>query len=64
MKYGEKEIREFDINAQENFWPNEHSKDYTIDIELPEFMCMCPRSGYPDLLNFIYRMYQISLSLS
>jgi 7-cyano-7-deazaguanine reductase len=48
MKYGEKEIREFDINAQENFWPNEHSKDYTIDIELPEFMCMCPRSGYPD----------------
>ena len=51
MKYGEKEIREFDINAQENFWPNDHSKDYTIDIELPEFMCMCPRSGYPDFAN-------------
>ena len=48
MKYGEKEIREFDINAQENFWPNEHEKNYTINIELPEFMCMCPRSGYPD----------------
>jgi len=48
MKYGEKEIREFDINAQENFWPNEHEKNYTINIELPEFMCLCPRSGYPD----------------
>jgi 7-cyano-7-deazaguanine reductase len=48
MKYGEKEIREFDINSSENFWPNEHKKRYTIDIELPEFMCMCPRSGYPD----------------
>jgi 7-cyano-7-deazaguanine reductase len=48
MKYGEKEIREFDINAQENFWPNEHEKSYTINIELPEFMCLCPRSGYPD----------------
>lgn len=48
MKYGEKEIREFDINAQENFWPNEHEKNYIINIELPEFMCLCPRSGYPD----------------
>jgi 7-cyano-7-deazaguanine reductase len=48
MRYGEKEIKEFDINAEENFWPNEHEKEYTIDIELPEFMCKCPRSGYPD----------------
>lgn len=48
MKYGEKEIQAFDINAEENFWPNEHEKNYTINIELPEFMCLCPRSGYPD----------------
>ena len=48
MKYGEKEIQEFDINHSENFWPNEHKKNYTIHIELPEFMCLCPRSGYPD----------------
>jgi len=48
MKYGEKEIQEFDIYSEENFWPNEHKKDYTISIELPEFMCLCPRSGYPD----------------
>ena len=51
MKYGEKEIQEFDINAAENFWPNEHKKNYMINIELPEFMCLCPRSGYPDFAN-------------
>ena len=48
MKYGEKEIVGFDINKEENFWPNEHEKNYTIHIELPEFMAKCPRSGYPD----------------
>ena len=51
MKYGEKEILDFDINLDENYWPNEHKKNYTIDIDLPEFMCMCPRSGYPDFAN-------------
>lgn len=48
MKYGEKEIVEFDINKEENFWPNKNEKNYTINIELPEFMAKCPRSGYPD----------------
>ena len=48
MKYGQKEIKEFDIDKKENYWPNEHKKNYIIDIELPEFMCLCPRSGYPD----------------
>lgn len=56
MKYGEKEIQEFDINKEENFWPNEHPKNYTINIELPEFMCLCPRSGYPDFAT-IYLSY-------
>ena len=48
MKYGQKEIQSFDISADENYWPNEHDKNYNINIELPEFMCLCPRSGYPD----------------
>jgi len=51
VKYGEKEIKEFDIKVAENFWPNEHKKNYIIKIELPEFMCLCPRSGYPDFAN-------------
>jgi len=48
MKYGEKEIVEFNIDSSENYWDNNHPKNYVIDIELPEFMCKCPRSGYPD----------------
>ena len=48
MKYGEEAIKTFDIHATENWWPNRHKKSYTINIELPEFMCRCPRSGYPD----------------
>ncbi len=56
MKYGEKEIKEFDINNKENFWPNKNKNDYTIKITLPEFMCKCPRSGYPDFAT-IYIEY-------
>lgn len=48
MKYGEQEILDFKIENEENFWENNHTKNYTITIELPEFMCLCPRSGYPD----------------
>jgi len=51
MKYGYKEIKAFDINKKENYWKNSHKKSYQIDIELPEFMCRCPRSGYPDFAN-------------
>lgn len=57
VKYGEQEIIDFDINKEENFWPNKNkSKNYTININLPEFVCKCPRSGYPDFaeINIIY----------
>jgi len=56
MKYGEKEIAEFDIDKDFEIWPNKHKKDYLIKITLPEFMCMCPRSGYPDFAT-IYIEY-------
>ena len=56
IKYGEQEILDFDINNEENFWPNNHEKDYVIKIELPEFMAKCPRSGYPDFAT-IYLEY-------
>jgi len=65
MKYGEKEIQEFNIHASENFWPNEHTKNYTINIELPEFMCLCPRSGYPDfaVMKLIYEPNKLVIEL-
>ena len=56
MRYGEEEINNFSIDNEENFWDNKHKKNYTIDIELPEFMCRCPRSGYPDFAK-IYLSY-------
>ena len=65
MKYGEKEIQEFDINNSENYWPNTHKKNYSINIELPEFMCLCPRSGYPDfaILSLSYEPNELVIEL-
>ena len=48
MKYGEKIVTEFDIEKDLEIWPNNHKKNYTIKMTLPEFCCLCPRSGYPD----------------
>jgi len=48
MRYGEKEIASFDVEKNLDIWPNEHKKNYKISITLPEFTCLCPRSGYPD----------------
>lgn len=56
MKYGEKEIREFDVEKDLEIWPNENKHDYLIKIELPEFCSLCPRSGYPDFAT-IYLEY-------
>ncbi|MEA3227583.1 MAG: preQ(1) synthase [Campylobacterota bacterium] len=56
MKYGEKEIKEFDVEKDLEIWPNEHKKDYLIKVTLPEFMALCPRSGYPDFAT-IYIEY-------
>jgi 7-cyano-7-deazaguanine reductase len=48
MRYGEKEIKEFDVEKDLEIWPNKHKKNYIIKLILPEFCCLCPRSGYPD----------------
>jgi 7-cyano-7-deazaguanine reductase len=55
MRYGEKEIKEFNVEQME-IWPNKHKKNYLIKITLPEFMARCPRSGYPDFAT-IYIEY-------
>ena len=48
MRYGEKEIAEFDVQKDLEIWPNKYEREYLIKITLPEFSCLCPRSGYPD----------------
>jgi 7-cyano-7-deazaguanine reductase len=56
MKYGEKEIIEFDLDKDLEIWENKHDKEYVIKVTLPEFMALCPRSGYPDFAT-IYLEY-------
>lgn len=56
MKYGEKIISEFDPQKDLELWGNTAKNDYFIHITLPEFSCLCPRSGYPDFasINITY----------
>jgi 7-cyano-7-deazaguanine reductase len=56
MKYGEKIVSEFNIEKDLEIWPNAHEKNYLIKMTLPEFSCLCPRSGYPDYAT-IYLEY-------
>jgi 7-cyano-7-deazaguanine reductase len=56
MKYGEKIVSEFDVQKDLEIWPNEHDREYLIKMTLPEFSCLCPRSGYPDYAT-IYLEY-------
>ena len=52
--YGERLIEESKIICFEN--PNK-KRIYEVSIELPEFTCKCPFSGYPDFakLNICYQ---------
>ena len=56
MKYGEQIVANFDIEKDFEIWPNAHERDYQIKVTLPEFTCLCPRSGYPDFAT-IYIEY-------
>ncbi|MBL4730200.1 MAG: NADPH-dependent 7-cyano-7-deazaguanine reductase QueF [Sulfurimonas sp.] len=55
-KYGEKILNEFDVEKDLEIWPNAHKRNYLIKMTLPEFSCLCPRSGYPDYAT-IYLEY-------
>jgi len=52
MKYGEEIVATFDVEKDLEIWPNKHDKRYKITVTLPEFSCLCPRSGYPDYATF------------
>jgi len=43
--YGMDEIE----TSQLEGWPNPHTeRDYIVHLEIPEFTCLCPRTGFPD----------------
>jgi 7-cyano-7-deazaguanine reductase len=56
MKYGEKIVNEFNVDKDLEIWPNNYKRNYLIKMTLPEFSCLCPRSGYPDYAT-IYLEY-------
>ena len=49
-RYGLDEIK---ANRLES-WPNPHQdRDYVTHFEIPEFTCLCPRSGFPDFATIV-----------
>ncbi len=48
--YGIEEIEQNRLEA----WPNSNPKrDYITHFEIPEFTCLCPRSGFPDFATIV-----------
>ena len=45
IKRGQKAILESKLTVVENKYPD---RDYEVNVNLPEFTCLCPISGYPD----------------
>jgi 7-cyano-7-deazaguanine reductase len=39
--------------ALETFTNPQTGRDYTIRIEIPEFTCLCPKTGQPDFATFV-----------
>ncbi|SRR6266487_177888 len=49
-RYGADEIEASQLEQ----WPNPQSdRDYIVHLEIPEFTCLCPRSGFPDFAAII-----------
>ena len=50
--HGSRMIREARLEAFDNRTPG---RDYTIQFTIPEFTCLCPRSGFPDFATIHVR---------
>jgi 7-cyano-7-deazaguanine reductase len=49
-RYGIEEIEASQLEA----WPNSNpERDYVTHFEIPEFTCLCPRSGFPDFATIV-----------
>ena len=47
-------------------WKNKYAdRDYTVDLEFPEFTCICPKTGLPDFatIKISYCPDQVCLEL-
>lgn len=50
LQKGIRDLRTPPIDAWKNQYPD---KIYTIKLELPEFTCICPKTGLPDFANIV-----------
>jgi 7-cyano-7-deazaguanine reductase len=49
-RYGMDEIAANELEP----WPNPHpDRNYVTHLEIPEFTCLCPRSGFPDFATIV-----------
>ena len=49
-RYGIEEIEQNKLEP----WPNSNpERDYVTHFEIPEFTCLCPRSGFPDFATIV-----------
>jgi 7-cyano-7-deazaguanine reductase len=47
-------------------WENQYSdRDYVVDLDIPEFTCICPKTGLPDfaLIKVSYKPGKVCLEL-
>ncbi len=51
-KYGTKAIEENQLETFVNRFPD---NDYLVCFDIPEFTCLCPRSGFPDFATIRIR---------
>ena len=61
----QKNIRKLKTPAIE-VWTNQYAeRDYTIDLSIPEFTCICPKTGLPDfaVVNIRYKPGEVCLEL-
>ena len=61
-KYGTMAIRDNRLEM----WPNPApERPYLISMDIPEFTCLCPRSGYPDfaLIKIRYQPREVVVEL-
>ena len=49
-RYG---IEEIEANQLESWSNSNPERDYVTHFEIPEFTCLCPRSGFPDFATII-----------
>lgn len=61
----QKDIRNLKLPAIE-VWDNQYSdRDYIVDLTIPEFTCICPKTALPDfaLIKVSYKPAKVCLEL-